>query len=351
MLRSVNIIVMGKTGVGKSTLINAVLEEDIAPTGTGQAVTRENRIYRKEMMLPTKVSEKGQYELVSCRLSMYDTVGLEVDSAITDKTLNEISIHISETKKSFKSDEVSVVWFCVSEVNKRFESFELSLIKKLTIEYEIPFVIVITQGISKKMGDLEMQIKDALPDVPLAKVLAKAYPIDDDVSVPAWGIESLLWASINNYQGRKIRILEEKINLLGRKRKERIDEIERKGMNCIYKHSKVVSKIGILAVGCVPFVHGICIKMLSDLNGIVGIKGGKDLASEIFVNAVIGVIATPFMAVPLLSIPVAQAYVEAVGESYLKVLLAVIDKSSDIELKDNSLMAVRIKEELRKIEK
>ena len=47
-MSNVNLVVMGKTGAGKSTLINAVLEEDLAPTGTGQAVTKKNQLYTKK---------------------------------------------------------------------------------------------------------------------------------------------------------------------------------------------------------------------------------------------------------------------------------------------------------------
>ena len=350
-MRTVDIIVMGKTGAGKSTLINAVLEEDLAPTGTGQAVTRENKIYKKEMMIPMGESDKGQYRLVSCVFSMYDTVGLEIDRTITEHTLEEIKCHMQEAKKTLNTEDLSMVWFCVNEINKRFESYEIELIKKLSIDYEIPFVVVLTQSISAKKSDLELQIEEALPDVPLAKVLAKEYPIDDDISLPAKGVEELLRKSLKDYQGRKIRILEEKINRLDFEQKERINEIEAKGNRCINEHSSTATKIGILPTGCIPFVHGICIKMLVDLNDIAGIKGDKELASDIFTNAVLGVIATPFLTVPLLSIPVAKAYVETVGENYLKVLIAVIDRSSDRELKDNALMKKRIKEELSKLKK
>src|SRR3954467_11114386 len=40
-----NLAIFGKTGVGKSTLINAIFGEDVAPTGIGEPVTMENNLY------------------------------------------------------------------------------------------------------------------------------------------------------------------------------------------------------------------------------------------------------------------------------------------------------------------
>ena len=349
-LRAADIILMGKTGAGKSTLINAVFGKDIAPTGVGQAVTKENKIYTRNLMISTNNQKSAaEYGLVSCKVSLYDTVGLEIDSSITDRTLDEIRTHITNAQDTLESEDVNLVWFCVSESSRRFESYELELIKKMSIDYEIPFVIVLTQSISKKRSELESQIINALPNVPTAKVLAKEYMFDDDLIIPAYGVGELLTKSFSEYQNCKVKLLEEKINLLDSKRRQRIDEIKRKGENCVEKHSSSATKIGIIPGGCIPFVHGICIKMITELNNIAGLKGGNGLTSDIFADAILGVIATPFMAVPLLSIGVAKAYVETVGEGYLKVLMDVIDNSNDIELNDNTLMAKRIKDELKKM--
>jgi 50S ribosome-binding GTPase len=43
--RQVNLAVFGKTGVGKSTLINAIFGEEVARTGIGRPVTEGSRLY------------------------------------------------------------------------------------------------------------------------------------------------------------------------------------------------------------------------------------------------------------------------------------------------------------------
>ena len=66
-----NLVIAGKTGVGKSTLINAAFREDIAQTGMGIPVTDEMRVYEKK----------------DFPLRIYDTMGLELDEERREKSL------------------------------------------------------------------------------------------------------------------------------------------------------------------------------------------------------------------------------------------------------------------------
>ena len=46
-LSTLNIIVAGKTGVGKSTLINSVFREKLSETGMGKPVTQHEKNYKE----------------------------------------------------------------------------------------------------------------------------------------------------------------------------------------------------------------------------------------------------------------------------------------------------------------
>ena len=347
-LKNIDIIVMGKTGAGKSTIINATLDEDLAPTGSGQAVTKKNKVYSKKMMLPIGTVSDGKYSLIGCQLNMYDTVGLEIDNTITESTLSDIKKHIEESKKKMSSEDMHLVWFCVNDCSNRFENYELELIRKLSIDYEIPFIIVLTQCYTNEQGELEERIQEVIPEVKHKRVLAKDYKTRGG-SISAFGLTELIQSSVSDYKNLKVDILERKLNSLDEGRIARIQQIENRGKQIIRGYESSATKIGFIPGGCIPIVHGMCIKMIADLNKAAGIKGGGDFASEIFADVVVGLIATPFMVVPLLSAAVANAYVSTVGKDYLKALMSVIYLSTDRELENNALIKERLSQELKKI--
>ena len=233
-------------------------------------------------------------------------------------------------------------------ISSRFEPYELDLIRKLSIDYEIPFVIVLTQCFSDEEGELEMQIRKNLPEVLRRRVLSKEYSTRGG-KIPAYGISDLLGASVNDYDDLKVNILEKKLHALDERRKERIKRIEKRGNSIISNYVSAATKIGFIPGGCIPIVHGMCIKLVADLNDLIGFSSSKDLADEIFSDVIVGIIATPFMMIPFLSTAVAAGYVKTVGEYYLKALLSVIHLSSDQELEDNALMKQRLKKELTRL--
>lgn len=340
---------MGKTGVGKSTIINSVLGEKKAETGDGTAITRENKVYDcKRMVELGQSNTPGRYSKVNYEISLYDTVGLEVDSRITRDTLSKIKKHIQEAKQNSSVDDVNIVWFCINERSNRFETYEAELIKQLSNEFEIPFVIVLTKCISKKSGKLAEEIQNKMPNIPIRRILASDYEFDDDITIKAFGLEELLSMSINDYYDYRIKVIDSIIDELSKQSDAKIKEIETKGNACIRKYSVEAGKIGRIPGGCIPFVHSKCIKMISDLNSIGGLSKDKEYASEVFDDIIVGIVMAPFMILPFLSKLAAESYIESVGENYLKAMINVISLSSKAELNDKKLVKEKMKQQLKK---
>lgn len=187
-LLTANIVVAGITGTGKSTLINAVFGEELAATGSGRPVTDHIDEYKNEKI----------------PIHIWDTVGLELDSARTKKSIKAIKDTIADKAATTKGgyNFIHAIWYCINSGSNRYQGAELAFINELH-SLGVPFLIVLTQcyGASKKIAEFEKKIHEinnsmGMNDIEVIRVLAQdfEFEIDDGQSVSkrSFGLDDLV---------------------------------------------------------------------------------------------------------------------------------------------------------------
>ena len=187
-LKTLNVMILGKTGVGKSTLINNMFNEKLAETGQGKPVTQSVR----------KLTKPG------FPLAIYDTPGLELGGKNgVDSLIEEVTGEINRGIRSGDIDEaIHCIWYCISAPSSRFEPTERDILEKFlgeTSKYDVPVIFVLTQSFSKSNArNLKAEIeKENLPVVNIVPVLAEDYPIDDEYIAKAYGLDRLAEVTYN----------------------------------------------------------------------------------------------------------------------------------------------------------
>ena len=181
-LKHLNIIVAGKTGVGKSTLINQVFREKLADTGIGKPVTTHMRKYTKQ----------------DVPLTIYDTKGFELDAQTQESVSDEIFEVIDRGAHSKDFNEaIHCIWYCISTASDRVEQAEIDWIKSLAERNrlsEVPIIVILTKSYSKKnAAEMKRIIEDENLDVTqVIPVLAEDFVIDDDITIKAYNLDRLI---------------------------------------------------------------------------------------------------------------------------------------------------------------
>ena len=170
-----NILISGQTGVGKSTLINAVFRVPLATEGTGKPVT----------------THVQRHEVAGVPVTIFDTPGIELGQA-KNAVIREYKRTITESRKRSPSDVIHVAWYCIDAGQTRVQDYDIEIVRALADE--VPVMLVLTQCIDDaRAGALEEVIRaDRLPiDGRPVRTLARARIVAGQ-TIPPRGLEELV---------------------------------------------------------------------------------------------------------------------------------------------------------------
>jgi GTPase SAR1 family protein len=114
----INTMVLGQTGVGKSSLINYLYGKEVVRAGTGKPVTGRNDFTKITVPSPNKPDVK---------INIFDSWGLESDKAedweavIDKKLISDLSF----------DEMIFAIVYCSSYSNDRVQDFEVKMLMKL----------------------------------------------------------------------------------------------------------------------------------------------------------------------------------------------------------------------------
>jgi uncharacterized protein (DUF697 family)/GTP-binding protein EngB required for normal cell division len=137
-----NILIIGQTGVGKSTLINAVFRKPLARAETGRPVT--------------KVIQR--FEDPSVPVTLYDTKGVELGDS-KKSVIRDFKKTIAKSRKAVVEDHIHLLWYCMDAGQTRVQDYDIEIIRELA--EEVPVILVFTQTIDEQRADaLEATIRE-----------------------------------------------------------------------------------------------------------------------------------------------------------------------------------------------
>ena len=154
-----NILICGGTGVGKSSLVNDLLDfdgqEEAAAGASGRAETKGVHLYTSEEA-PIHLYDSEGYEMGEEQLLHYkeDIIGF-IDQRRKDYP-DQMEYHIHE------------VWYCVSAGNKRFFDLDEDIVREVQ-RRNVPVLIVVTKVDAVEEQELKqlcLEIETCVPEVP-----------------------------------------------------------------------------------------------------------------------------------------------------------------------------------------
>ena len=185
-----NVLVVGNSGVGKSTLINAVLGEKKAEAGFGiKGTSGEITVYQGE----------------NIDFNLIDTVGFEPQKAFWELEPKAIRTVREWCRNAALDDgaenDINIIWFCVDgTAAKLFTKTIKDLLRATSVWKAVPIIAVITKSYSqpdrekniKMVHDAFAAASKTVQPKAIMPVIAESFYLSDTVFAPPEGITELV---------------------------------------------------------------------------------------------------------------------------------------------------------------
>ncbi len=151
-MKQLNIVVVGKSGVGKSSLLNYIVgREELFQTGIGSPVTQE-------------YFQEHRFQNNGVNYNLFDTKGIEPDNTVEFVQKIKSKIFERNSANSF-FHHIHTIYYCFGANNKRIEPFEISFIKEINKETNV--VVILTKSdliTSEVKAELINEVREKVGD-------------------------------------------------------------------------------------------------------------------------------------------------------------------------------------------
>jgi uncharacterized protein (DUF697 family)/GTP-binding protein EngB required for normal cell division len=145
-LKKPNILILGRTGGGKSTIVNDIFGDNTVLAGVGEPVTKGfNKI------------SKPDKDII-----LFDSEGYEIDETDGVEFLKK-SIEFIESKSQHDEDKIHLIWLVVPANSARVTDYELNLFNELQ-NTNTPVAVLFSKCDETNEEDLNLMIKRFYPD-------------------------------------------------------------------------------------------------------------------------------------------------------------------------------------------
>lgn len=218
-----NVVLMGKTGVGKSTLGNYLFGNNKFKTGVGKPVTSNG-------------FHSFEFDLQGLPVTVFDSWGIEADKA--DQWLGELNKELE--KRSTGSDPTDwfhSVFYCVQASGHRIEDFEIKIMNKFIKEnYKITVVFTKSDNVTdEELDELKKVLSNEFGNkVDCIEVCSEEKTRRDGSVSKAFGKRELVDNIFSNFWNSiSLRLPERCISIM----QKEVEKFHKKQLNVIKKEA------------------------------------------------------------------------------------------------------------------